>query len=91
LVVLQVVFLVLYLIANLTKIGLLINLMSKKERKFPLMGILVVSFACAFLFIAAFGSIAGFGSYLSGLAMSVLPVVILIIVAFFLLKALIGV
>ncbi len=86
-----VIFCVLYLIANLSKIGILVNMMSKKEKKFPFMGILVVSFTCAFLFIAAFGSIAGFGSYLSGLAMSILPVVIIIIAAFFLLKALIGV
>lgn len=78
---------VLYLITSLTKIGLLARMFSTRKRSFPLFGILLVSLALAFLFVSAFGSLAGFGSYLSGWIYSIVPIIIIVIAIFFMIKS----
>lgn len=79
---------VLYLITSLTKIGLLSRMFSKKKLSFPLFGILLISLALAFLFVGAFGSFAGFGSYLSGWVYSLIPIIIIIVAVLFIIKGL---
>ncbi|MBQ5823453.1 MAG: hypothetical protein IIW48_01455 [Clostridia bacterium] len=79
---------VLYLLTQLTTIGILSRMFSKKKRSFPIFGILLVSLALAFLFVSAFGSFAGFGSYLSGWIYSIVPIVIIIVAIFFMIKSL---
>lgn len=78
---------VLYFITSLTKIGLLARIFSNKKRSFPLFGILLISLALAFLFVSAFGSFAGFGSYLSGWAYSLVPIVVIVVALFFIVKS----
>lgn len=79
---------VLYLITSLTKIGLLTRMFSNKRRTFPLFGILLISLALAFLFVSVFGSFAGFGSYLSGWIYSLVPIIIIVVALFFIIKSL---
>lgn len=79
---------VLYLITSLTKIGLLSRMFSKKKWSFPLFGILLISLALAFFFVSAFGSFAGFGSYLSGWVYSLIPIIIIIVAVLFIIKGL---
>lgn len=78
---------VLYLITSLTKIGLLTRMFSNKKHSFPIFGILLISLALAFLFVSAFGSFAGFGSYLSGWIYSVIPIMIIVVALFFIIKS----
>lgn len=78
---------VLYLITSLTKIGLLTRMFSNKRRSFPLFSILLISLALAFLFVSAFGSFAGFGSYLSGWIYSLVPIIIIVVALFFIIKS----
>lgn len=79
---------VLYLITSLTKIGLLTRMFSNRRRSFPLLGILLISLALAFLFVNYFGSIAGLGSYLSGWIYSLVPIIIIVVALFFIIKSL---
>lgn len=78
---------VLYLIISLTQIGLLTRIFSRKKRTFPLFGILLISLALAFLFVSVFGSFAGFGTFLSGWIYSIIPLVIIIVALFFIIKS----
>lgn len=78
---------VLYLITSLTKIGLLTRMFSNKRRTFPLFGILLISLALAFLFVSVFGSFAGFGSYLSGWIYSLVPIIIIVVALFLIIKS----
>lgn len=80
---------VLYLVLSFTRFGILTRLFSRGRRSFPLVGILLLSLALAFLFVNAFGSFAGFGSYLSGWLNAVIPLVITVVVLFFIIKAMI--
>ncbi len=79
---------VLYLITSLTKIGLLTRMFSNKKQSFPIFGILLISLALAFLFVSAFGSFTGFGSFLSGWIYSLIPIIIIIVAIFFVIKSL---
>lgn len=78
---------VLYLITRLTPIGILSRMYSKKKPTFPIFVIILISLALAFLFVSAFGSFTGFGSYLSGWIYSIVPIVIIVIALFFVIKS----
>lgn len=79
---------VLYLLTSLTKIGLIKRMFAKKRPSFPLFGLLLTSLALAFLFLSAFGSFTGFGAYLTGWVYSVIPLVVVIVAIFFMIKSL---
>lgn len=78
---------VLYLITSFTKFGILTRMFSKRKRSFPLFGILLISLALTFLFVSTFGSVAGFGSYLSGWIYSLVPIIIIIVALVFIIKS----
>lgn len=78
---------VLYLITSFSKFGMLTRMFSDKKRSFPFWGILLISLALAFLFVSVFGSFAGFGAILSGWIYSLVPIIIILVALFFLIKS----
>lgn len=77
---------VLYFITRFTRFGILSRMVSNRRRSFPLMGILLISLALAFIFANVFGSFAGFGSYMSEWFYSAVPTIVIIIVVIFIIK-----
>ena len=68
------------------KIVLFARMFSNKRRSFPIVGILIISLVLALLFVSVFGSFAGFASFLSGWIYALIPIIIMVIAVFFLLK-----
>lgn len=85
--IITVVITVLYLITSMSRFGLLTRMFSNKKRSFPLLGILLISLALTFLFLSFFGSLSGFGSALYGLIYSIVPIIIIIVALFFIIKS----
>lgn len=77
---------IIYLMLSLTKIVLFARMFSNKRRSFPFVGILIISLVLALLFVSVFGSFAGFASFLSGWIYALIPIIIMVIAVFFLLK-----
>ncbi len=77
---------VLYLITSFSRLGILFRIFRKKGVSFPLLGILLVSLALSFLFLYIFGSFAGFGSVVASWVYAAVPIIVIIIALFFLIK-----
>lgn len=80
---------VLYIIISFSKLGLLARFASGKSKRFPLLGILVLSFIATVIFIKCIGGVAGLGNLFSNLLIALLPLVILIAGVIILFKAII--
>ena len=81
---------ILYFLLTFSKIGIMARMATGKPRKFPLIGILLVSLVFALLFINSFGVGASVGNALSGIFSSVISFVILLIILFVVFKLLLG-
>lgn len=77
---------VLYLITSFSRLGILFRIFRKKGVSFPLLGILLVSLALSFLFLYIFGSFAEFGSVVASWVYAAVPIIVIIIALFFLIK-----
>lgn len=81
---------VLYFLVTFSKIGIMARMATGKPRKFPLIGILLVSLVLALLFINSFGIGASVGSALSGILSSAVSIIILLIILFVVFKLILG-
>lgn len=80
---------VLYIIISFSKLGLLARFASKSTKRFPLIGILVISFIATVIFLKCLGGVAGLDSLFSNLLIALLPLIILIAGVIILFKAII--
>lgn len=85
--VIAVILTIFYLITSFSRVSFLTRMFSKKKPSFPIFGILLISLALAFLFVSVFGSFAGFGSFLSGWIYSLVPIIIIVVALFFVIKS----
>ncbi len=78
---------VLCLIAKFSRWGIIIDVVSRKKRKLPWIGILIASLALTFLFVSVFGSFAGFGNFLSGWIYAIVSLIIVVVALFWVVKS----
>lgn len=81
---------VLYFLLSFSKIGIMTRMASGRPRKFPLVGILLVSLVLTLIFVNSFGLGASVGSLLSGLFSSIISIVVIIVVLYIVFKLLLG-
>ena len=81
---------VLYFIAIFSKIGIMARMATGKPRKFPWIGILLISLVIALIIINSAGIGASVGSALSGILSSVISVIVLLVVLFIVFKLILG-
>lgn len=82
---------VLYFLASFSKMGIMARMATGKPRKFPIIGIMLVSLVIALIFINSFGIGTSVGSVLSGVISSIIPIVVLLVVLFIVFKLLLGI
>ena len=79
----SIILIAIYALFSLRQAAMLFKMFSDKKRTFPLIPLLLVAEVLAFLFVIAFGSFAGFGTFvLNGIAGLILPVIIIVGILF---------
>lgn len=81
---------VLYFLLSFSKIGIMTRMASGRPRRFPIVGVLLVSLVLTLIFVNSFGLGASVGSWLSGLLSSVISVVVVLVVLFVIFKLILG-
>lgn len=81
---------VLYFIAIFSKLGIMFRMATGKQRKFPFVGLLLVSLVIALIIFYNFGIGAGIGSVLGSLFSSILEIAVMIVILFIICKLLLG-
>ncbi|MCD8116530.1 MAG: hypothetical protein LUE21_05360 [Oscillospiraceae bacterium] len=78
--------LLVYAIFSFSRIGLFMRMSSRKEKRSPFLGILLISLLLALLFVGVFGTGTSFAAVLSALLSGLLPLILVIIGIVLLLK-----
>lgn len=81
---------VLYFIAIFSKIGIMARMATGKPRKFPWIGILLISLVIALIIFNSAGIGASVGSALTGILSSAISVIVLLVVLFIVFKLILG-
>lgn len=81
---------ILYFIAIFSKIGIMARMATGKPRKFPWIGVLLISLVIALIIFNSAGIGASVGSALSGILSSAISVIVLLIVLFIVFKLILG-